>query len=299
MTIDDSRLLAPFDGHMPPAPRWYVEAMAAEPPLRTIMVDGVAVEWRAWGPIGAPGLLLVHGGWAHAGWWSHLAPLLAQGRRVAALSLSGMGGSGWRDHYAIDQYARELRAVARAAALDVAGPPVIAGHSFGCAATALAAADPADWTGGVILIDGTLTMKPGDGPGGTVRRTRAFTTEKEALARFRLMPPQPCDNAYIADGIARRSLKKADDGWIWAFDPALFARCTYADSRAAIMASRRPVLFIRGARSAIVDDATYAGIRSDLPDARFVVIPDAGHHIMLDQPHALADAIDAFCTGLA
>ena len=291
MIHDDSRPLARFAGARPPAPLWYEEALAVIPETGMVQVEGAGVAWRAWGPVGAPGLLLVHGGWAHASWWSHLGPLLAQGRRVAALSLSGMGDSDWRDHYAIDQYARELRAVAHAAALDVNGRPVIAGHSFGCAATAVAAADPEEWTAGVILIDGSLTMKPGDAPPRMGRRQRPFPTVADALARFRLLPPQPCDNVWILDGIARQSLRSVADGYVWAFDPALFERCTLVDSRAAIVAARCPVSIVHGDHSAIVNSGRLAGLRADLPDAACIAIPDAGHHIMLDQPQALATAL--------
>ena len=44
-----------------------------------------------------PGLLLVHGNAAHAYWWSFIAPLLARDYNVAAMDLSGMGDSGWRE----------------------------------------------------------------------------------------------------------------------------------------------------------------------------------------------------------
>lgn len=292
MTNEDGRPLARFAGARPPAPLWYAEAMATTAETGMVEVDGVAVAWRAWGPVGAPGLLLVHGGWAHAGWWSHLGPLLAHGRRVAALSLSGMGDSGWRERYAVGQYARELRAVARAAALDAGGRPVIAGHSFGCAATAVAAADPAEWAGGVILIDGSLTMKPGDPPPRMARRHRPFPTVADALARFRLLPPQSCDNVWIVDGIARQSLRRTAEGYVWSFDPALFGRCALVDSRAAIVAARCPVAIVHGDRSAIVDSGRLAGLRADLPGATCVAIADAGHHIMLDQPLALASALE-------
>ena len=297
MIHDERHLLAPFQGNPPPAPDWYVTAMAETPETGHVAVEGATLEWLAWGPAGAPGVLLVHGGWAHARWWSHIAPLLAQGRRVAALSLSGMGGSDWRPHYAIAQYGRELRAVAQAAGLDGAGPPVLIAHSFGCAPAVAALCDPDDWTAGAILIDGSITMQPGDLPPATGRRVEPFATIAAALARYRLLPPQPCENPFIVDGIARASVRAVEGGLAWAFDPGLYERCAFIDSRAAAMAARRPIAFIRGARSAIVSPATLAGLRADLPGARFVTVPAAGHHVLLDQPLALVAAIDALLAG--
>ncbi|HEX8447094.1 MAG TPA: alpha/beta hydrolase [Sphingomonas sp.] len=297
MTSQHSYPLAPFDGRSLPAPAWYERAVAITPETGRTVVEGAEIEWFAWGPTRAPGLLLLHGGWAHAGWWAHIAPLLADDRRVVAMSLSGMGQSGWRDRYSIPQFAREARAVAEATGLTAAGPPVIVAHSFGCAVAAAAVADPDDWTAGIILIDGSITLKPNRAADRTGRINRPFATVAAALARFRLMPAQDCDNLYIVDAIARRSLRHTDAGFVWSFDPAMFEHCSFIDSRAAVRSALRPVAFIRGARSTIVDPDTLAGLRADLPDARFVTVPDAGHHIMLDQPLALVAAIDALLAG--
>ena len=89
------------------APAWFRQALADEPERTFVEVDGCVIETLAWGPRGAPGVLLLHGFTAHADWWSFVAPWLAGQRRVIALSLSGMGRSGWRDSYSLEQYARE------------------------------------------------------------------------------------------------------------------------------------------------------------------------------------------------
>ncbi|WP_076071332.1 alpha/beta fold hydrolase [Sphingomonas montana] len=292
MTADPARPLARFAGARPPAPAWYDAALADLPETGRVTVDGAGIEWRAWGPRGAPGLLLVHGGWAHAGWWAHVAPLLARDRRVAALSLSGMGGSDWRAAYAIDGFAGELRAVVCAAGLDLAGPPMLVGHSFGCAPVVAALADPAGWAGGGILIDGSITMKPGDRPP-VLRRSRPFGDIAAALARFRLMPDQPCENLFIVDGIARGSLTRRDDGLAWSFDPLLYERCRLIDSRATALAVRTPLAFVRAEHSTIVSREAFESLKADLPAMRTVTIPQSGHHVMIDQPLALVAAIDA------
>lgn len=41
------------------------------------------------------------------------------------------------------------------------------------------------------------------------RPSRIYPSIEKALARFRLMPPQPTENHYVLDFIARRSLKRA------------------------------------------------------------------------------------------
>ena len=57
-------------------PAWFARALASAPEHRDVVVDGARVHYRAWGEPGRPGLVLVHGGAAHSGWWDHVAPLL-------------------------------------------------------------------------------------------------------------------------------------------------------------------------------------------------------------------------------
>ena len=47
--------------------------------------------------------MLVHGGAAHSRWWDHIGPLLADGRLVVAIDLSGHGDSARRESYSLDQ----------------------------------------------------------------------------------------------------------------------------------------------------------------------------------------------------
>lgn len=93
------------------------------PPSEHIVGSGGAdIHYLAWGPEGAPGLVFVHGGAAHAHWWSFLVPLLADDHRVAALDLSGHGDSGRRDEYTLDAWCDEVLAVANDAAGGGEGP---------------------------------------------------------------------------------------------------------------------------------------------------------------------------------
>jgi pimeloyl-ACP methyl ester carboxylesterase len=57
---------------------------------------------------------------------------------------------------------------------------------------------------------------------------------------------------------------------------------------------RIPLLLVRGALSAVVDDADVAELRRRKPDAEVVVVPGAGHSVQGDQPVALARIIERF-----
>lgn len=98
------------------APHWFTTAVAAPVDIGRVDVAGAEVHYRAWGPTGTPGLVLVHGGAAHSRWWDHVAPMLATGRRVVALDLTGHGDSDRRQEYGLERWAEEALAVAKPAA---------------------------------------------------------------------------------------------------------------------------------------------------------------------------------------
>ena len=123
--------LAPFAGAQPERTKWFEDALAIQPERTLVPVKGANIELLTWGRVGDPGLILVHGNSAHADWWSFIAPFFAETYRVAAISLSGMGGSDWRDAYSFDMFGEEIHDCAIAAGL-YEGPvlPIFIGHSF-------------------------------------------------------------------------------------------------------------------------------------------------------------------------
>lgn len=278
-------------------PQWARDALATEPERSWVKVDGAAIEVLAWGDRSLPGLLLLHGSRASAEWWMMTAPLLMHDYRVVALSLSGMGRSGWRERYGVAQYAREALGVAEVQRL-FAGPrkPIFAAHSFGGYAALAACLTEGDRIGGVVLIDTLLQDLTMTAPGWQPplpEPVRTYASIAEALSRFRLIPSRPTDCLWALDEIARRSLKVADESgaWTWQFDNALFARMERQDLRR-FTDIRTPVAVIRGELS----DLFHPEIRQNMADLfgtniPDVVIPQAGHHVMIDQPLALIAAL--------
>lgn len=298
-----SSLLAPFNGARPPAPAWFEDAIADVPQRQTIVVDGAAIEVLTWGVVGHPGLLLLHGGMAHAHWWSFIAPLFAKTHRVAALSWSGMGGSGWRAAYSIDQYVTELFAVIDASGVRASGTkPTVLAHSFGGFPTMRAARMRGAELGQVIILDAPVLSpeqrqkrqeKRRDDEK-TPRETRVYTSEAEALARFRFSPPQACDNPFIVDWIARTSLRPVAGGWTWKFDPFMWSRLARTDANDDLARATCPVVMMWGGTSSLFSADTIAYVKKNAPArTRFVEIPEAAHHVMADQPLALVAAVRA------
>src|SRR2546426_12332960 len=47
-------------------------------------------------------------------------------------------------------------------------------------------------------------------------------SKKGGVLLLGLIPPQPCENEFILEHIAHRSLARVDGGWSWKFDDYLF-----------------------------------------------------------------------------
>lgn len=312
--IDANRTapLAALTGARPPAPAWFEAAVAMAPERSSIEVAGVSIETLVWGERGRPGLLLCHGNGAHADWWSFIAPFFAAHYRVAAFSLSGMGGSGWRRPNSMANYVEEAMTVARVTGLfEAERKPVMVGHSFGGFVTiATAAARGAD-LGAVVIVDTPLLsreMRLARGYKEWSKRdrrpTQLYGSFQAGLMRFRLLPSQPSENLYILDYIARHSLRevqateKHPAGWTWRFDPFVFRDFAPHDSIAELKAAKCPVAVMWGEESSLMRGGVTDFILSVAPPGSpAIAIPQAHHHVMLDQPLAFVTALRGLLAG--
>lgn len=290
--------LAPLAGGVPPAPQWFAETVACEPESAAIKVKGAPIHYLRWGEKTRPGLLLVHGNAAHAYWWSFIAPFLARDYNVAAMDLSGMGDSGWRDGYSMDGFVEEQLAVCEAAGMFApAEPPVIVAHSFGGFVTMLTGALYGERLAGTVIVDSPVNP-PDRARGGPPRReikpNHVYPSMEAALARFRLMPPQICENLYLVDWVARRSLKQVEGGFTWKFDPAIWRNFSIGDTAARLKDTKCRIAIFRGESSVLMPPEIGEYMFNLLGRAAPIVeIPRAQHHIMLDQPLALVAALRA------
>ena len=304
--------LAAFAGERPPAPDWFTTALANAPERSFVESPRGRIEMLVWGEMGKPGLLFVHGNGANADWWSFIAPFFAADYRVAAFSLAGMGDSDWREYYSSADFALDARDVSIAAGLlNGPRPPIYIGHSFGGMQVLQAAVHQPDHMAGAIIID--------SGAGGGSARTKAeiaarvrqsvsgkgvtklYPDPASAIANFRLMPPQPVENLYIVDHIARHSITPvagADgqaQGWRWKFDPQNLAKLQLSSSEATGQRgpTNVPLAHVIGTLSPIPGRAPSGRALPLVPDEIQVEIPDSYHHVMIDQPLALVSTIRA------
>jgi pimeloyl-ACP methyl ester carboxylesterase len=276
------------------APGWFRAALETPVDEGAVEIRGASIAYRAWGEAGAPGVVLVHGGAAHGRWWDHVGPLLVEGaRRIVAIDLSGHGDSGHRDSYDFGTWAAETLAVAESAG--IGGPPTVIGHSMGGFVTLQAAITSGDRIAGAIVVDSPLReLTPEEvaaRAGIAFGPLRVHASLAEGLARFHPIPNQPVLD-YVAAHVAAHSLRPVDGGWVWKFDPRIFGGSPLAPSSITPLDLR--VALVRGERGILTRQMSL-NVHDKLGRAVPVVeIPDAGHHIMLDQPLSLVAALRTF-----
>jgi len=284
---------------LPPAagaPGWFQRALAVPFDDNAVDVDGAAIHYLSWGEQGRRGLVFVHGGGAHAHWWTHVAALFATEFRVVAVDLSGHGDSDHRELYALDQWTEEVMAAAADAGID--GPPVVVGHSMGGFVTIATAALHGDGLAGVIICDSPVTAPDPEVESFRLKeafgRPRTYSSVDEALARYRTVPPQDHYLDYVIDHVARRSLKQVGDGWQWKFDRRIFEQ--FAEGMRSIAMPylervRSRFALLRSENGLVTPDLGQSMYETLGRVAPVIEIPEAGHHAMLDQPLILLTAL--------
>lgn len=298
--VQDPNLLVRYRGEKPDAPDWFNAAIGSAYEAHFVTVEGAKIRYQSWGNPDHPGVLLSHGNGAHAHWYDFIAPALAETHHVVAMSFSGMGDSDWRDTYSFPIFSAEQMAVCEAAGLLKDGrKPVIVAHSFGGFITLNTAQRHSDQLHGVIIVDSGLRPPEDEWEGPPIRstRNRVYASLEDALGRFRLAPPQPCENHYIVDYIARHSLKQVTNeagqtGWTWKFDPKIFTKFLFDKvSTNTLSDISCRVAMTRGRDSELVTDRIWDYMRSLREDMDMVSIENAQHHVLLDQPLAFIEAI--------
>lgn len=280
-------------------PAWFSRAIGAPFSEHAVEVDACLVHYLRWGRPGKPGLVLIHGGGAHAFWWAFLAPMLADDYDVIALDLSGHGDSGRRERYPREVWARDVMAVIEHAGLEPR--PCLVGHSMGGFVSMVVAALHGEQLGGAILVDSPV--RPGaTKPEAPEARTGRWSFERmtpypdleSAVRRFRLLPEQPTPHRFLVDFVASRSVRQDSDGFVWKFDPRVFEKVSQTSLRDYFMSARCRLAVVRGADSVVLPRETAEQMVALLPGAvPLVEIPEAHHHLMFDQPLSFLVAVRA------
>jgi pimeloyl-ACP methyl ester carboxylesterase len=302
----------PNEGADSSCPTWFEHALAVPCKQWDVDVEGSPVRALAWGDEGRPGVVLAHGFMAHAHCLSFIAALLSEHFRVVAYDLSGMGDSPMHPRFDDLLRGRELTAVARDAGLFESGrKPYLIAHSQGGHSAMAAIEADSEAFAGLVVCD-MMMIRPSMAERFFARRRGKPWPPREArphavhpdpetiLGRYKLAPPQPCENTYLLDFVARHSVKTVEGGYTWKFDPEI--RISDGHPPEWWLAQPQRFADIDIARKAIVHGEKSAAFGADSAaylreltqgTVPIVAVPEAHHHLMLDQPLAFTSALRA------
>ena len=279
-------------------PSWFWEAIDVEPVTKTVEVDECDVSYRHYEAIGKPGMLLIHGMNAHSRWWDFIAPQLLDRYQVAAMDLTGMGDSDYRYEYSSNIYADEILAVLDDAKFGT--DSIVVAHSFGGYMAVRAANKAPDRFKALVMVDSGI-RHPDDPVPEQIwmsgARSKIYPDKETALNRFRVQPPQPCDNEFLLQYIARNSLMPVDGGWTWKFDEDLLTSLTDAERKPEEFQALTTTLgVIFGAESELFSRRTLEYMQELIPEPFLIKeIANAQHHLFLDQPQAFVESLLEMC----
>ncbi|MBV1905791.1 MAG: alpha/beta hydrolase [Pseudomonadales bacterium] len=283
-------------------PDWFWECVETEAVSNSVEVEECDVCYRCWGDPGKPAILLIHGMYAHSHWWDFIAPLFIEDYYLVAMDLTGMGDSDYRYEYSGATYVKEVMAVADAAGLS--NEAIIVAHSFGGMVAVKTVNAHPDRFSGLVLIDTGLRHPddPVSEHAALNAQANIYPSKEAALMRFRLQPPQPCANEFLLTYIAKQSLRAEEGGWTWKFDedlpgsvtgielsPDEFTDLGRNDSfKLAMIYGLESKLFNTKAVEYMCELTRLGDPSLDIP---VTGIPDAQHHVFLDQPLAFVEAL--------
>lgn len=281
------------DFDWPGAPEWFLRAIARRPQARTAVTpEGVRLHFECWNPddIALPPLLFLHGYRAHSRIWDGIAPFFTEQFQVFAMDFAGMGESGERDHYSLESFDEDMVAVVEAIG---GGAVTLVGHSFGGGRVVRFCGLHPEKVCHAVIVDTFMHFHELPGPHSWPVRGRrpAYPDYESILARYRLVPEQPAE-PWMFRYVAHHSIKRTDEGWVWKFDPLLPGGHTELDGAALLAATRAPLDIVIGERSGLIEPERLRLMLDRAPRSRGpVIIPEAHHHIMFDQPLALVSAL--------
>ncbi len=291
---------------------WLVDAFTVARSEGTVNVEGCDIQFYQWGDSSKPSIVMMHGFLAHSGCWAFVAPFLTKNYHVVAFDFSGMGDSGWRDRYSDELRVKELMAVCDTTGLlDQANKPIVIAHSYGGRIAHQAVNAHVGKFDGMIICD-LMIIRPSillanadkfapPGNRSSSKPNRIYPDYNSAKQRFVLAPPQQVQNSELFDFMAFHSLKEVDGGWQWKFDPKVFKReenlkhAVTEEGKWIVKTPGRKAM-IYGVQSKLFTKDSVNYMHELIAEAEcesfpMIEIPEAEHHLMLDQPIAVTSAL--------
>lgn len=254
---------------------------------------------REWAGGGVP-VLLLHGMAAHTHWWDRVVPRLGAALKPAALDFRGHGESDWVPDgvYTGETWLEDVETARAALGWDRF---LLVGHSMGGRVALEYATRHADRLMGVVAIDFLPEVsadKPSRFSRARGRRQPVYPSSEHAVSRFRLEPDGTTLTADELRALGEHGVRRHEDGFSWKFDWRVLTHYRMPPVWEHLPLVRAKALVVRGELSTIIGREDFARVVRGLPGASALEVPGAHHHVPLDEPAALGEAVARFAAGL-
>jgi len=254
-----------------------------------VEIDGLRLHVQDYGASGKPPILCVHGGAANAHWYDFVAQGFNADYHVRALDLRGHGDSDWDNsnppNYNYSRHAADIHALAEKLDLH---DFILIGHSMGGMVSSVYASTYPGRARALIMVDSNLDMTPDRIAGFNAvgnRQGRDYATEAEFIANYRVRPGGSTASPEALRHIAQHGGRRFDDGrWRHKVDRRVYADRELVDSPALWSRIKIAALLMQGGRSTRMRSKAIAEVKLRAPQVKVTVVPDADHHITLDNP---------------
>ena len=281
------------------APNWFQSSISEDPRQEIFSHQLGNIKYQAWDRKDAENIvMLIHGTGAHKKWWDPIAPLLNNNFTIFAPDLPGMGESDHRNEYNFEGFSEALIGILHQEKVITNNQKIfLVGHSLGGHVAGFMASEMPEIFNGLIMIDSPIRPPTYDydkhQSTGPLRRIKYYPDKVSIIKRFRLMPPQDCENGWYLRYIAEHSIFNVEEGWRWRFDDKLFATLRRLHNYE--FNFKCPALFVAGGKSLLLESKIMKYIREAFKDSMTVeVIEDAAHHVPLDSPLELVSLINNY-----
>lgn len=262
-------------------------------------VAGLKLHVQDYGTAGKPAMLCVHGGAAHAHWFDFVAAGFTANYHVRAVDLRGHGDSDWdksaTPDYSYQRYAADINELAEKLNLR---DFILVGHSMGGVVSTVYAGTYPGRAKAFVLIDSTVAMPPeriADMKARGSREGRSYADRDELVANYKVRPGGSTADPRIIRHLALNSGRAFHDGrWRYKFDRNVYATRERMDSYPFWDHIKIPAMLMKGGRSERITPQVIAGVKARAPQVETAEVPNADHHVTLDNPQGFIEVMSKF-----
>ncbi len=269
---------------------------------KSVSVGSLTLRYQEWGEPNAPAVLMLHGFGVSGHMFDEFADRASGKFRLIALDQRGHGDSDWAEDgdYSRVAFVNDIEGFREALGLESF---ILIGHSMGGLNAVTYAAQHPSRVRALVLVDvGPESAR--EGVENIVRFTRGpdmleFDEFVEMAHRFN--PRRSLDN--IRDRMGHR-LKQTDSGkWTWKFDSRfrdkestlrIGSDLSNDETWKLFRSVATPTLLVRGAESDVLTQEIAERVVREMPNARLVLVPGAGHSVPGDNPDDFTSAVRTF-----